>query len=208
MKIFSLVLIANFFSYALCFSFNMTATSSKCLTEELPADYDVSGVYEASPGYSQIIDLRVTDSQGTQVVEHKAIDKGNINFRTTTPGDYSFCFYNRLVPGVRYSEGMFRTVKFNLHAGQESVDYSQVARKEHLKPVEINLRIMEDVVKQIHSEYHYFKDREAQMRNTDESNNSRAMWVTIINMGIFLGFASWQALHLKKFFISRKMISG
>lgn len=33
-------------------------------------------------------------------------------------------------------------------AGQESIDYSQVARKEHLKPVEINLRIMEDVVRE------------------------------------------------------------
>jgi len=31
--------------------------------------------------------------------------------------------------------------------GRESVDYSQLARKQHLKPVEVNLRIMEDVVR-------------------------------------------------------------
>ncbi len=49
---------------------------------------------------------------------------------------------------------MHRTVKFDLLVGQESVDYTKVARREHLKPVEINLRIMEDVVKQTRALLH------------------------------------------------------
>jgi hypothetical protein len=203
-----LIFFTTLLSCCLSFTFNLSATSSKCFTEELPNDYDVTAMYEAKPGYSQLIDIRVTDHMGSQLLEKTAIDKGQINFKTTIPGDHHICFYNRLVPGVRYRDDMQREIKFELLAGQESVDYAQVARKQHLKPVEINLRIMEDAVKQIHMEYHYFKAREAEMRTTNESNNSRAMWITILNMGIFLGFASWQVLHLKKFFISKKLISG
>ena len=57
-------------------------------------------------------------------------------------------------------------ITFNILTGTETFDYASVARKEHLKPVEINLRMMEDIVRQIHSEYIYFKDREAAMRYT------------------------------------------
>ena len=62
---------------------------------------------------------------------------------------------------------MSRRVKFELAGGAEAIDYTRVARKEHLRPLEVNLRIMEDTVKQIHNEYHYFKSREAEMRNAN-----------------------------------------
>lgn len=44
----------------------------------------------------------------------------------------------------------------------------------------------------VHIEYHYFKLREAEMLAMNESNHARSMWLTIANVGVFLGFASWQ----------------
>jgi hypothetical protein len=188
--------------------FDIEASMFKCFSEELPENYFVTGHYEALPGYSQLIDVKVVDPSGNTVHEDKGIDKGKVTLTTKTAGDYQICFYNRVITGIRLSPGMKRRIKFDLSTGQEAVDYSRVARKEHLKPVEINLRIMEDTVKQIHTEYHYFKGREAEMRNTNESNNSRAMWITICNVAIFITFAGWQVFHLKRFFISKKLING
>eukprot|EP00906_Rhabdomonas_costata_P027858 RCo039559 len=187
--------------------FDIEVNSFKCFSEELPENYGASGHFEALPGYHQFIDVRVTDPNGKALYESKAVDRGVIDLHTESAGDYQFCFYNRIGSGVRHTQGMKRRVKFDLSFGQEAIDYTRVARKEHLKPVEINLRIMEDTVKQIHSEYHYFKAREAEMRASNESNNSRAMWITVANVAIFVLFASWQVLHLKKFFISKKLIN-
>lgn len=65
-----------------------------------------------------------------------------------------------------YQRGMKRRIAFRVLTGTETFDYQKLARKEHLKPVEINLRMMEDTVKQIYNEYLYFKAREAAMRQT------------------------------------------
>jgi p24 family protein delta-1 len=39
--------------------------------------------------------------------------------------------------------------------GTETNDYEKIAKEEHLKPIEINLRMMEDIVKSIHEEVKY-----------------------------------------------------
>ena len=53
------------------------------LQEELPNDYDVTAMYEAKPGYSQLIDIRVTDHMGSQLLEKTAIDKVHRSSFTT-----------------------------------------------------------------------------------------------------------------------------
>jgi hypothetical protein len=40
-----------------------------------------------------------------------------------------------------------------------------------------------------------------------ESANARSLWITIINTAIFVGFAAWQAMHLKKYFVTKKLIN-
>eukprot|EP01006_Ploeotia_vitrea_P051283 TRINITY_DN67544_c3_g2_i1.p1 TRINITY_DN67544_c3_g2~~TRINITY_DN67544_c3_g2_i1.p1 ORF type:complete len:206 (-),score=23.72 TRINITY_DN67544_c3_g2_i1:565-1182(-) len=203
----TVIALAFLVELASCFFFDLEATSYKCLAEELPESYNVVGSFEALPGYSQIINVRVTDPDGKLIQEEKGVDKGEFNFVTSRSGDHNFCFYNRLVPGVRYTQGLRRRIDFQLATGNQAVDYEEVATKEHLKPVEVNLRIMEDTVKQIHTEYFYFKSREAEMRETNDATNSRALWITLINVAVFFAFASWQVLHLKRFFIQKKLIS-
>ena len=53
-----------------------------------------------------------------------------------------------------------------LLTGHEAKDYDRLARKEHLKPIEVMLRMMEDGVSDVYHTYHYFKDREAEMRDS------------------------------------------
>jgi len=188
------------------FKFDLAARAFKCFNEELPHDYEFAGRWSAAAGYSQYIDVRVTDPNGNLILEEKGKDKSTFRIMTVTSGDHTICFYNRLVQGVPYQASMKRTISFEINEGAGAKDYDQIARVDHLKPIEVNLRMMEDTVRSIHAEYQYFKEREHEMRVTSESTNSRAMWFTVCSMASFLLFGLWQVMHLKKYFKEKKLI--
>eukprot|EP01059_Diplonema_ambulator_P022097 TRINITY_DN368_c0_g1_i4.p1 TRINITY_DN368_c0_g1~~TRINITY_DN368_c0_g1_i4.p1 ORF type:complete len:208 (+),score=54.31 TRINITY_DN368_c0_g1_i4:73-696(+) len=188
------------------FTFTLAARDYKCFHEELPHDYDFGGSWSATPGYTQFIDVRGTNPQGTGVYEDKGLDKGQYFLTTTSAGDHTVCFYNRLIQGSVYQPTLSRDITFEIFEGAKSHDYDQIAKVEHLKPIEVNLRMMEDTVRAIHAEYQYFKEREHEMRDTSESTNSRAMWITMTSMTSFFLFGMWQVSHMKKYFREKKLI--
>ena len=189
-----------------CFMFDLAARSYKCFTEELPQDYAVAGNFKALPGYSQFVDFRITDPRGAYVHSDSGKDNSDFRFTTALAGDYHFCIYNRLVQGVKYNEDLYRTVSLDLRLGPDATDYDDLATREHLKPLEVELRIMEDTIRAINTEYAYFKRREAEMRNTSEHLNSRSAWVTFLSVAFVIAFAWWQIRHMKGFLRSKRLI--
>eukprot|EP00759_Apiculatamorpha_spiralis_P011564 PhF_6_TR18913/c0_g2_i1/m.27627/K20352/TMED10, ERV25; p24 family protein delta-1 len=188
------------------FTFDLQARNFKCFTEDLPQDYQLGGSYKAASGYSQFIDFRITDPNGAYIHSDTGKDSGEFHFSTTMGGEYAFCFYNRMVTGVKYVAGMKRTINFDLRMGADANDYTAIAKREHLKPLEIEMRIMEDTVKAVHSEYLFFKERESVMRDTNEHLNARAAWITVGSMGFVVVFAWWQVRHMKGFFRTKRLI--
>ena len=188
------------------FHFDLDAKSWRCFTEELPTNLDVSMSYTALPGYAQFIDVKITDPQNDIIWSEEGADKGSWKITTRHGGDYAFCFYSRMVPGVRATEGMKRTINFDLRTGGETQDYDQMATAEHMKPMEVNLRIMEDTIRTIHTEYQYYKEREREMRDTNEHVNARVFWATLIVMILITLFAVWQVRHLKGYFRRKRVI--
>lgn len=101
---------------------------------------------------------------------------------------------------------MQRRISFDILTGTETFDYESLARKEHLKPVEVNLRMMEDIVKSIHNEYVYFHHREGSMRTTNDSTDSRLTFLGAFSIIFMIGFAVAQVFYLKNYFISKKVV--
>ncbi len=96
-----LVFIAACFPLLLhSFQFDIDARTYKCFREELPTNFDVYGEYSAYTAHGQIIDLRITDPSGRVVVDRKDIAIGDFNFIAKDGGEYSFCFFNRVSPGL------------------------------------------------------------------------------------------------------------
>jgi hypothetical protein len=87
-----------------------------------------------------------------------------------------------------------------------AVDYEKVATKEHLKPIEVHLRHMEDVVRELNMELMYQKDREAEMRDTNESTNVRVSLLCMLCLAIVLGMGVWQSMYIKSFLSKKKII--
>uniref|UniRef100_A0A182HUD2 GOLD domain-containing protein n=4 Tax=Cellia TaxID=44534 RepID=A0A182HUD2_ANOAR len=50
------------------------------------------------------------------------------------------------------------------------------------------------------------RKREEEMRDTNESTNSRVLFFSIFSMSCLLGLATWQVLYLRRYFIAKKLI--
>lgn len=187
-------------------AFTLSAKKQRCFTQEIPTGVDLTFNYVAKEGYAQYLDVKISDPLNRVIWEEIATDRGSFSTVITRGGDYAFCFYSRLVPGMKYQEGMSRKINMEIKTGTENEDYTKLATKEHLKPLEINLRIMEDTVRSIHGEYIYYKEREVSLRNTNEYINTRASWARIVMITAVVIFGWFQVRHLKGVFRKKRMI--
>lgn len=135
-------------------------------------------------------------------------------------------------PDARYS----RTIDVDFEIGSETYDYAKLAEQEKLKPMEVELRKLEDLVKDILENMDHLKSREEKMRNTNgkdqgtdrwpllccfhdmsnttslvglfplESTNERVKWFSTMTMCVLVVLGLWQIFYLKRFFRKKRLI--
>lgn len=93
-----------------------------------------------------------------------------------------------------------------LKHGVEAKNYDDLAKAEKLKPLEVELRRLEDLSDSIVQDFQYMKTREEEMRSTNESTNNRVLYLSIFSMLILLFLATWQILYLRRYFKAKKLI--
>ena len=102
------------------------------------------------------------------------------------------------------------TLQFKInYAGIGSANckyFFQLDEAAKLKPLEVELKRLEDLSESIVKDFAFMKQREEEMRDTNESTNSRVLYFSIFSMLCLLGLATWQVLYLRQFFKSKKLI--
>lgn len=190
------------------FTFEIDPNSKVCFTEEIPSKSDFYVAYSASDAYAKFIDVKLFSPSLETIYSNNGKQKGQYKSQSTYGGDYKLCFYSRQASGLIRSSSVLNahlvTVKFEY--GARSSDYRDLAVQEKLKPIETQMRALEDVVRSIHTEYIYLKDKEAEMRSTNESMSRRMVWISITIMIFFGLFWVLQLRHLKQYFRKKRMI--
>lgn len=98
-------------------------------------------------------------------------------------------------------------VTLTLNVGIAAKDYSGVVRKEHLTPIEAELRRLEDAVTRIRSDMEYLREREYTLRDTNETTNSRVMYFSLFCIITMIVLAILQVKYLQKLFGRLKLIA-
>lgn len=93
-----------------------------------------------------------------------------------------------------------RHVELDIDIGADAKDWSAVQATEKLKPVETELRRIEEMVAEIVTEMEYLRGREQKLRDTNESTNTRVKWFAWSTMGILVGLGVWQIMYLRAYF--------
>ncbi|KAL8686859.1 MAG: hypothetical protein Q9218_006810 [Villophora microphyllina] len=83
-----------------------------------------------------------------------------------------------------------RHIELDIDIGADARDWSAIQAQEKLKPVETELRRVEELVSEIVTEMDYLRTREQKLRDTNESTNERVKWFAFGTMGMLVGLAT------------------
>jgi len=184
--------------------FHLAPNQKKCLKEEIHKDVLVTGEYSLSDAPGQKTDLQVTDSKGESFYQKQDVSKGKFAFTTHEYDMFEICFQSHTSQGmVNAGE---REVSLNVKRGVEAKNYADIAKAEKLKPMEVELKKLEDLSESIVNDFAYMRTREEEMRDTNESTHSRVLYFSIFSMCCLLGLATWQVLYLRRYFKAKKLI--
>ena len=105
--------------------------------------------------------------------------------------------------------------------------FLQLGEAARLKPLEVELKRLEDLSEAIVQDFAYMRQREEEMRDTNgnfknintvidfdvhffhfslESTNSRVLYFSVLSMLCLIALATWQVLYLRRFFKAKKLI--
>jgi len=186
--------------------FHLHPNSRKCFKDEVHKEGFTAGEYEISEAQGQKIDLSVTDSKGHTLASRENISgKGKLSFAVDDYDVYEICIISKVPAGTRVVNKEVE-VYLQLKRGVEARQYDSIAEASKLKPLEVELRKLEDLSEAIVSDFTYMRQREEEMRDTNESTNSRVLYFSIFSMCCLLGLATWQVLYLRRFFKAKKLI--
>ncbi|VEN61247.1 unnamed protein product [Callosobruchus maculatus] len=186
-----------------CIMWNLEPNTQKCLREELQQNVPVIGEFEVSEAPRQSVDYVVTDSKGHILAKRQDISKGKFSFNTESYDTYEICFTSRVSP---HEKGITQEVKLVTKHGIETKNYDAYGEAAQLKPIEKELKRLEDLSSAIVQDFSIMRRREEEMRDTNESTNSRVLYFSVFSMCCLLGLATWQVLYLRQYFKAKKLI--
>ncbi|KAM4664745.1 transmembrane emp24 domain-containing protein 10 [Discoglossus pictus] len=186
-------------------SFPLPPNGRKCLKEEIHKNVLVTGEYEVSETHGPAqVRLKITDSAGHILYSKEEASKGKFAFTTEEYDMFEVCFDSKVPAGAGRSPDQM--VVLIMKHGVEAKNYEEIAKVEKLKPLEVELRRLEDLSESIVNDFQYMKKREEEMRDTNESTNVRVLYFSIFSMCCLMGLATWQVFYLRRFFKAKKLI--
>lgn len=110
--------------------------------------------------------------------------------------------YNQLLttPPAKHNKYLSRDVELDIDIGADAKDWAAIQATEKLKPVEAELRRVEEAIAEVVSEMEYLRLREQKLRDTNESTNSRVKYFGVGTTWLLVGLWAWQILYLRAYF--------
>ncbi|KAH8725046.1 emp24/gp25L/p24 family/GOLD-domain-containing protein [Phaeosphaeriaceae sp. PMI808] len=156
-------------------------------------------------GDGQRVDMHIRDAMGNDYHRPKDV-VGENRYAFTSHADSAFdvCFENTYTGSSKSVNP--RHVELDIDIGADAKDWNAISAGEKLKPVEAELRRIEETVGEIVTEMDYLRAREQKLRDTNESTNERVKWFAIGTMGMLISLGAWQIIYLRAYFRSKHLI--
>ncbi|KAF9086460.1 vesicle coat component [Mortierella sp. GBA35] len=181
-----------------------------CVSHYVDEETQVVVKVKVGNGPHQKVSVEVTDDSAHQgqlwKKDNLAEDLQRGVFLNKEAGYVFACFTNTLTSGYKADPRYTRVVDVDFEIGSETFDWVKFAETEKLKPMEVELRKLEDLVKDVIEDMEHLQRREERMRNTNESTNARVQWFSTMTMVVLIALGAYQIFYLKQFFRKKRLI--
>ncbi|KAJ6234292.1 transmembrane emp24 domain-containing protein a [Anaeramoeba flamelloides] len=197
--VFSFILLSFFVSNINSITITVPANGKECVFEKIDKRTSVTLLYQVVSGGGMDINPEISEPDGRVVYRRDREQEGKFTFLSRSEGMFKFCFGNEM------SHITSKQVNFNiqLSGGQSN---SEIAKKEHLTPLENGVLELQEQLRSILSEQRYLKVREHIHRNTTESTNSRVLWWNFLQTFLLIAISATQIFYVRRIFERRRRI--
>jgi hypothetical protein len=196
------------------FVFNAAAGTRKCFGEELLEGirYEVSTRMSRSLAAFTIVTMTAPDNQ--PIFESQSSEEEVVHLvEARTAGVHTVCFNFKsgashvLASGrVSHREVALVVEDYRDIEARKVREESHDDKVKSPNPAMIQAQYIEQAVNHIHRDYTYLKEREAQMRDTNESTNTRTWAVSLVTVICVLAVSYVRHYKLQRFLVMKKML--
>jgi hypothetical protein len=176
---------------AAAFAFHLVPGTQKCFTEELGTTQRTHLTWHMSKSHAHFVSVTMTRGDGVAVLEHKRAEPEYEHvFQPQVAGDHTICFHSHEKASVSAASfdvtlTMLSEYEYNDQKAYRH-DKASGIKNEKNKALMNQARYIEHNLHMVHDLYKYLKEREAMMRDTNESTNGRTLWITVFTV-LFVG---------------------
>ncbi|KOS20082.1 Endoplasmic reticulum vesicle protein 25 [Escovopsis weberi] len=167
----------------------------------------VTSTVDGYKGDGMVVNINIRDAIGNGYGKPRdVVGESRVVFTSHADAAFDVCFENLLSGGRRAPGPASRSVELDIDIGADAKDWSAIQAAEKLKPVEAELRRVEESVQEIVGGMEYLRFREHKLRDTNESTNNRVKWFGIGTTWLLVVLWAWQIMYLRAYFRSKHLI--
>ncbi|ROT37681.1 endoplasmic reticulum vesicle protein [Sodiomyces alkalinus F11] len=206
----SLILLACT-AHALKFELHATprhVRQERCIRNFLTKDtlVVVTATVGGYKGDGMTVNMHIKDAVGNEYGKPKDVaGEQRTVFTSHADAPFDVCFENVFTSSLNIPNA-FVEVELDIDIGADAKDWAAIQATEKLKPVEAEVRRIEELVAEITTEMDYLKAREHKLRDTNESTNTRVKWFGFCTTFVLLALWVWQIMYLRAYFRSKHLI--
>lgn len=180
---------------------------SRCIRDFVAKDTLVV-VNARSDGYygdGQKLSVLIQDVKGNKYAFRDSMgDTFRQAFTPSSDTSFDICFTNTLQNGRSGQQS--RHIELDVEIGAHARDWAAMQATEQLKPVELDIRRVDEIAEEVQKELSYLLLREERLRDTNESTNRRVKNFFVLIIFAFVGLGFWQIQYLRAYFRSKHII--
>ncbi|KAM0450116.1 hypothetical protein ACHAPV_004405 [Trichoderma viride] len=166
----------------------------------------VTSTVDGYKGDGMLVNIHVRDAIGNEYGRAKDVaGESRIVFTSHADAAFDVCFEN-LFSGNTKPRQNLRIVELDIDIGADAKDWSAIQATEKLKPVEAELRRIEELTGEVVREMEFLRSREQKLRDTNESTNNRVKWFGVGTTWLLVILWAWQIMYLRAYFRSKHLI--
>ncbi|CAM1500714.1 Fc.00g098760.m01.CDS01 [Cosmosporella sp. VM-42] len=166
----------------------------------------VTATVDGYKGDGMQVNIQIRDAVGNEYGRPRdVVGESRTVFTSHADAAFDVCFDNTFTGSKRINNPT-RHVELDIDIGADAKDWSAIQATEKLKPVEAELRRVEELTAELVNEMDYLRGREQKLRDTNESTNNRVKWFGVGTTWLLVGLWGWQIMYLRAYFRSKHLI--
>mmetsp|Transcript_6236 Transcript_6236/g.10823 ORF Transcript_6236/g.10823 Transcript_6236/m.10823 type:complete len:194 (+) Transcript_6236:537-1118(+) len=182
---------------AFAFIIDLQPQASFCFNQDL-SDTTFVSIFFLPAGSSKVpISVRAYDNNAQLISERIGDTSPRLAFTTYDGGNFRFCIEN--------SNEASTSVNVLFKVGVEARDYTSLPDTKDLVTVESMIKKITGVVQQVKKELSYVREREEEMRHTNQTIGERVVGYSVLTILMLVGLSVFQIFYLRAFFKAKKV---